>query len=279
MSERFLNEVVESPSLEGAGLEVISLGSRPAFAERHLHTRDVSQQMEGMNRIARAFVDHPDSILQELVNAAVDLCGADSAGISIEQGGDDASYYRWVATAGEYAGFMNALLPRTPSACGICLARGEPQLFRVSQRFFDMMGVTAPTVTDGILLPWQVGHTRGTIWIMAHARDEAFDKEDLRMMQVLANFAAMGMRQQQQRKLLMEQAKVAAAAAMANDLAHEINNPLQSLTNILYLASEGSYAADVRTLALELADQVQRLSTLAAKLLAVPTAADPPHQG
>ena len=62
------------------GLEVLDLASDPAFAKRRLHTRDVATQIEGMQRLARAFVDQPDTILQELVNAAVDLCGADSAG-------------------------------------------------------------------------------------------------------------------------------------------------------------------------------------------------------
>jgi hypothetical protein len=59
---------------------------------------------------------------------------------------------------------------------------------------------------------------------MAHGRSEAFDGEDARMMQLLANFAAMGFRQQRQQKELMEKERAAAAAAMANDLAHKINN-------------------------------------------------------
>ncbi|MGC1297954.1 MAG: hypothetical protein WA869_23220 [Alloacidobacterium sp.] len=53
------------------------------------------------------------------------------------------------------------------------------------------------------------------------------------MMRMLADFAAMGVRQQRQQKMLVEHASAAAAADMANDLAHKINNPLQSLTNIL----------------------------------------------
>ena len=121
---------------------------------RHVHTRDVSLQAEGMERLARAFVERPDTILQELVNAAVELCGADSAGISIEkEGGNDTEFYHWVATAGQYSGFLDAVLPRYPSACGLCLERGQAQHFRVGQRFFDILGVEAPLVTDGILLP------------------------------------------------------------------------------------------------------------------------------
>jgi hypothetical protein len=253
------------------GLEVIDLESDPAFAQRRLHVRDVAAQVEGMHRLARAFVENPDCILQELVNAAVDLCGADSAGISIErEDGDDANYYQWVATAGQYSNFMNAVLPRFPSACGICLERGRPQLFRVTQRFFDLMGVEAPTVTDGILLPWHVGNTRGTIWIMAHGRSEAFDADDSRMMQMLANFAAMGVRQQRQQKLLLSQAGSAAAAGMANRLAHAINNPLQSLTNVVYLGSQGDTPGDAKDLAQQLLPDIQRLSALVRELLALP---------
>jgi hypothetical protein len=267
---------IATSSLTDTGLEVIDLQVDPAFAERHLHERDAVTQMEGMRRVARAFVDSPDTVLQELVNAAVELCGADSSGISIErEDGSDAEFYHWVATAGAYSGFLNAVLPRWPSACGVCLERGRPQLFRVTQRFFDLLGVVAPEVTDGILLPWDEGETRGTIFVMAHGRDEAFDENDVRMMQVLANFAAMGVRQQRQQKLLMDQARATAAASMANDLAHKINNPLQSLTNIVYLAGEGKIDVDTKALAGEMSEHLVRLSDVVKKLLALP--AGPVH--
>src|SRR3984957_2786750 len=226
--------------LEAVGLEVVDLADETVYSNRRLHSRNGAMQMEGLHRLAVAFVERPETILQELVNAAVDLCGADSAGISIEQEErTETNFYKWVATAGNYASFLNAMLPRYPSACGICLERGRPQLFRVSQRFFDLMGVEAPTVTDGLLLPWQAGETRGTIWIMAHERAEAFDESDCRMMQVLADFSAMAVRHERQQRTLMTQASASAAADMANDLAHQINNPLQSLTNLVFLAAEG----------------------------------------
>jgi hypothetical protein len=260
-------------NLADTGLEVLDLRHYPEFARRRLHVRDVAMQLEGMHRLARAFVESPDTILQELVNAAVELCGADSAGISLErEDKTDSNYYHWVATAGQYGVFLDAMLPRFPSACGTCLERGEPQLFRVSQHFFDLMGISAPIVTDGILLPWQVDETRGTIWIMAHEREEAFDSEDLRMMQVLANFAAMGVRQQRQQKMLLTQASATAAAAMANELAHGINNPLQSLTNLVYLAAEGEACGDTKRLAQELSVHLERLSVLVGELLALPSA-------
>lgn len=253
------------------GLEVIDLQDDAEFARRRLHPRDAALQLEGMKRLATAFVDRPDTILQELVKAAVSLCGADSAGISIErEDGSDEAFYEWVATAGAYDGFLDAILPRNPSACGVCLERGRPQVFRVSQKFFDILGVEAPLVTDGLLLPWQVQETRGTIFIMAHGRDEAFDSEDLRLMELLADFAAMGVRQQDQQKRLVQRERSTAAAAMANELAHKINNPLQSLTNVLYLAAQGAGGGDAKELAQMAAADVSRLSTLVARLLALP---------
>jgi len=253
---------------EDSGLEVVDILSDPTFQARPPRPRDTVQQLEGMDRLARAFVDHPETILQELVDAAVTLCGADSAGISLErENATDDNFYHWVATSGTYAPFLNAALPRYPSACGVCLERGRPQNFRVDKRFFDILGVEAADILDGILLPWQVDETRGTIFILSHHRSEAFDADDVRVMQVLANFAAMGVRHQRRQQQLRDQAATAAAAAMANDLAHRINNPLQSLTNIVYLAAEGATTSDAKTLAKEMEPHLQRVSSLTNKLL------------
>jgi RNA polymerase sigma factor (sigma-70 family) len=256
---------------EDTGLEVLDLDAHTEFASRNLHNRDITLQMEGLRRLTHSFVQSPDTILQELVNAAVDLCGADSAGVSLEtEERSDANYYHWVATAGQYNGFLNAILPRYPSACGICLERGKPQLFRVRQRFFDIMGIDAPLVTDGILLPWQVEDTRGTIFIMAHGRTEAFDKDDGQMMRVLADFAAMAVRHQRQNQALLEQARTAAGAAMANRLAHKINNPLQSLMNVAFLAGEGQSDHNAKSLGQQFSVDLRKLSALVTESLTYP---------
>src|ERR1700735_4369556 len=97
------------------GLEVLDLRTDTAFATRNLHARDIGTQMAGLQRLSRALVEKPDTILQELVNAAVDLCEADSAGISIEkEDGSDQEFYHWIASAGDYSGFVSAILTRDP---------------------------------------------------------------------------------------------------------------------------------------------------------------------
>jgi hypothetical protein len=257
--------------VEETGLEVLDLRTDTAFATRNLHSRDIGVQMAGLQRLLRALLEKPDTILQELVSAAVDLCHADSAGISIEkEHGTEQEFYHWIATAGEYSGFLNAILPRNPSACGLCLERGHPQHFTVSKKFFDILGVEAPVVTDGILLPWKTEDSRGTIFVMAHGRTEAFDENDARLMTMLADFAAMGYKQQKQQARLIAQERTAAAAQMANQLAHEINNPLQGMTNAAYLVATGAEGQDSKKLGRQLSEDISRLSGLVNELLSLP---------
>ena len=256
---------------EKNGLEVVDILSDAAFASRPAHPRNAVAQLQSMQRLAHAFVEAPDTMLQELVNAAVEICGADSAGISVEQSNrTDESFYHWVATAGEYSGFLDATLPRYPSACGVCLERNRPQLFRVHKKFFELMGIEAPLVTDGILLPWQVDDTRGTIFVMAHGRDEAFNSGDVKIMQTFADFAAMAVRQQRLQRDLVHNATVAAQAAMASELAHQLNNPLQSLTTAVYLTGKGALGHDKKALATGMAADVDKMGRLVSKILKIP---------
>ncbi|HEY4356640.1 MAG TPA: GAF domain-containing protein [Acidobacteriaceae bacterium] len=253
------------------GLDVVDLASSSMLKERPAQPHDAAAEVARIQRVAHVFVEKPEGILQELAQAAVELCGADSAGISLEMPERTAEkFYHWVAAAGAYSPFFDAILPEFPSACGLCLQRGSAQWFRVGKKFFDILGVEAPEVTDGLLLPWQVDGTRGTIFIMAHGRSEAFDDEHVRIMKVLADFAAMGVRQQNQQKRMMEQAASAAAADMANRLAHRINNPLQSLTNVLYLAASGHHGEEAKQVGTQSLADLQRLSALVKDLLALP---------
>lgn len=93
-------------------------------------------------------------------------------------------------------------------------------------------------------------------------------------MTMLADFAAMGYRQQRQQARLVAHERAAAAAQMANQLAHEINNPLQSMTNAAFLVGEGDPDVDSKALGRMLSNDIERLSGLVNKLLALPVEAD-----
>ena len=262
---------VSAPTLSDSGLEVIDLQSDASFAARRARARDVTVIPDGMRRIAHALVEHPDTVLQVLVETAVEICGADSSAISLEkEDRTEDDYYQWAAVAGQYSSMHNAVFPRYPSGCSICLERGRPQRVRAGKRYFDMLGISAPPVTDGLMFPWQTDEARGTIYILAHSRSEAFDQGDCDIMEILADFAAIGVRHLRQQKPLMERACLAAQAAMANDLAHKINNPLQSLTNILYLAAHGHNGEQAKDVGRQASNHLNRLSALVQELLNLP---------
>jgi GAF domain-containing protein len=257
--------------LENTGLEVLDLAEYPEFAMRPLHARDISRQAAGISEMVHAIVQSPGTILQELVNAAVSLCGADSAGISMavdaESGYAEPNHFHWVATAGVYGRYLDALLPRVPSACVIALERGQPQLLRATKKFFDLVGVQAAEVTDGLLLPWEADGKRGTIWVLAHGRREAFDREDLAVMQMFANLAEVAIAERAKQAHQRSQWAAVAAAAMSNELAVRINDPLQELADRIFVAINGKNGGDAQALAAELSDPLATLSRLVEQLL------------
>jgi hypothetical protein len=252
------------------GVEVLDLQSNMEFLARPSHQRDALAQLVGMQRLAHAFTENTDGVLQELSDIAVQLCGAESAGISLETFGPEGEQlFQWVAISGVYSPFLNATVPYHWMPCGVCLDRSQPQTLRVPIAHFAAMGLEElpPPITDGILIPWHVGSSRGTIWVLAHGRTDAFDHMDYSIMQMFSDFAAMAVRNQQQQKTILQQTRAAAAVDMANSLAHQINNPLQKLANSIFLAGTQSAAASGHIK--QASDDLQQLSSLVQQLLAL----------
>jgi hypothetical protein len=274
-----MKEMFDSESgVSNTEMQVVDLPNDEDFMARQVRPREIATEISGMLRLANAFVQRPETILQELVEISVAMCGADSAGVTLEEAiSIGETQFRWIATAGKYAGFLNAVLPRFYSPCGTCLDRGQPQLFRVPKAYLDMIGVEAPPVTDGILIPWEADGARGTLWVLAHGPYQRFDREDYRTMQRLSDFTAIAVRHQRQQADLLRKTAAAAAAAMANQLAHQINNPLQGLMQTVFLAGQGGKQVDI--FAHQAMQDLTRLSALIQQLLNPPSDSASLHAG
>lgn len=233
------------------------------FAQREKQY-DANRESVALRRLSRLFAEDPEAVLQELVDSAVALCGADSAGISLEE--PENGTFRWIAVAGSFAPYLGGRTERHYSPCGTCLDLGRPQLYRVTQPFYDHLGVTAETIRDGMLIPWSNEFLRGTLWAVSHSSTERFCADDYRLLSSLADFVSIIMRHQHQQKLLRETERVRAAADMAHHLAHRINNPLQKLSNTLFLAQhseeKGEYLGQADAELRSLAKQVAALLNL-----------------
>ena len=249
------------------GMELRDLLEDEAFARRPVKERERYRDALALRRLARIFAEAPERVLQELVDAAVEFCGADSAGISLEERnveGDEV--FRWIVVSGSFSKFLDGLAPRYYSPCGTCLDSGRPKLYSVTQPYYEFLGVTADTIHEGMLIPWASGDRRGTLWAVSHREGETFDIEDYRFLDSLADFASIIIQQQTVHRSETHRQKQAASDATANRLAHRINNPLQSLTNTLYLAREGK--GDTQAYIAQAAADVGALSELVRELLA-----------
>lgn len=254
--------------ISDTGMELRDLLNDPEFVVRTGKKRDYHQPFDALRCLTQVFAERPQDVLQELVNVAVRCCGADSAGISLAEPNEKGEpTFRWIAIAGSFEPYLGGRTPRFFSPCGTCLDRGRAQLYRVSKPYYDFLGVTAEPILDGMLIPWEAEDIRGTIWVVDHNSERAFDPQDYELLRSLADFVAIILRQRAAEEKARLSAKAEASAARAHKMAHQINNPLQSLTNTIFLARMGG--PDTQTHIEQAAIDLAALSEKVRKLLAL----------
>jgi PAS domain S-box-containing protein len=147
--------------------------------------------------LVEALADSSQTILQQLVDTALDVCRSDSAGISILEPGGAADMFRWHSIAGPFATHLGEGMPRWASPSGVVLDRDTPLLFSYPERHFDYGMAVDPPIVEALLVPF---HTEakpvGTLWVIAHTPARKFDSEDQRVLTSLSRFASMAYQMQ-----------------------------------------------------------------------------------
>ncbi len=181
------------------GMELWDLQSDPDFPMRPPRRKSLRHHTEAFQRLATVFAQNPAHAAQELVEMAVDCCGAHSSGISLEESDEFGNLqFRWIAIAGSFSRFRNGTTPRFFSPCGTTISLGRAQLYTVSKDYYDYLQIEAEPITDGILIPWNALSTRGTLWAVCHGAEPIFDYDDFVLLDGLANFAAVALRARSQ---------------------------------------------------------------------------------
>lgn len=157
---------------------------------------DYEREHRAVAVLAQEMADNPRNLLHALVDAALDICDARTAGISLIDGDE----LRPHAVAGVVATSPDRAMPQAPSAAGMCL-----------------------------LVPFHDHETQiGTLWVIAHNENRKFDAEDERTVAVLAKLASAGW------QLWQTSESLAADSRRKDDflatLAHELRNPLSAIT-------------------------------------------------
>lgn len=174
-----------------SAIDLESVISTAALSQRPSRPPDHAAENRALVALTEAMSASPSDILQKLVETALGLCRAHSAGISLlEQ--DRQSFY-WPAIAGQWVAHVGGGTPRDFGPCGTVLDRHDALLFSHPERHFGYLATVTPAIEEALLIPFYVGgEAVGTIWVIAHDQSRRFDAEDLRVMTHLGKFASGG---------------------------------------------------------------------------------------
>jgi two-component sensor histidine kinase len=197
----------------------------PDYLREKLALQDLADQM----------ANHPDDLLPHLVKQAMDICEADSAGISVLEG----AVFRWLGIAGKLAAFEGITAPRDFSPCGICIDQRSAILMERPERVYDWIADANITVPEMLLVPLLAhgGAPIGTLWIVAKD-GQRFNSGHERAMTELAAFTSIALRMVQSesrlKKALDEQ------ETLAKEMSHRIKNLFAIADGMIRMTSRGT---------------------------------------
>src|SRR3954471_12039617 len=161
------------------------------LASRPSRTPNYESESRALGLLAQEMATNPGAVLQKCAELVIELCHADSAGISILEPGGTSGMLRWHAAAGGFAANLHGIMPREASPCGTVMERNRVLLFNEAERFFPALRGVEPRIYENLLAPWHVkDEAVGTLWAVRHTPEGRFDAEDARVLQSLARFAA-----------------------------------------------------------------------------------------
>jgi CheY-like chemotaxis protein/GAF domain-containing protein len=185
--------------------------------------------------------------LQRVVEEAMVLCRAGSAGVSLLEASDGRERFRWHAVSGALREYLWSALPRELSLGHIVIERDAAQLFRYPERYLTPLSERRPQLVECLCVPLRAGSGApfGTIWIASHDQVTAFDREDLRVLETLGHFAVAAHRAYA--TMEAERAGHQRKDELLAALSSELRDALAAISNAVeYLVAEGECTLDER---------------------------------
>ncbi|MDH7799544.1 MULTISPECIES: HWE histidine kinase domain-containing protein [unclassified Beijerinckia] len=197
--------------------EIIITGE---LARRDRPDRNYQRENLALHDLSRQMAHNPQQLLPHLVEQALDLCSADSAGISVLDG----PVFRWTALHGKLEVFDGETTPRHDSPCGVCLDQEGALLMRNPERVYDWIRKANITVPEVLLVPLPIdgGQSLGTLWVVAKEGDE-FNAGHMETLTHLAAFAGTALR------MLKADEKLKQALEEQETLTREMNHRISNI--------------------------------------------------
>jgi hypothetical protein len=234
---------------------------REQAIRRPVRATRLELEIESLHRLMRGLSKDLCERLKDTVEAACELCDAECAGITlVEQMPDGTEKLRWIAAAGLIREVVGQTMSLDRNLKNI-VKELKPRLICRPHRLFPHIAESWD-IAEALLIPWAGDKTAGILWVLTRTDSKRLDAEDVRMLKSLAAFADSVIVKDAVESCRLDKERVGAAAKVANELAHAVNNPLQALTNALYLmdAGPGEHLQDARA-------QLQRINSLVRVIL------------
>ncbi len=226
------------------------------LSRRSPRPTNLQAENQAMRSLARQMAGDSKTLLQTLVEIALELCQAGTAGVSLLETSDQEEVFRWSELAGRFR--HDGTIPRDFSPCGVCLdgippsgaERGTPQLFSHPERYFTYLQAAKIPIVEALLLPLIADDQAiGAIWIMSHDQNRHFDTEDVRLMTSLADFTATALmlNQRQTGELLAVNAVLEAEIVGHKQTEAQLGEAQKRLELSLHSANLGTWTYRVGT--------------------------------
>jgi two-component sensor histidine kinase len=189
------------------------------LASRPTPQPDYQGEKLAIQDLTSRMANRPGEVLPRLTALALELCDADSAGVSVLTG----DKFKWLALIGKLSVFEGTTTPLNNSPCGVCLEKLTPTLMERPERVYSWIADAGISVPEVLLLPLLVnnGEPIGTVWVVAR-EGHAFHAGHARLMKDLAVFTGIA--------LQMIEAEAALKATLkkhelfASEMSHRVKN-------------------------------------------------------
>jgi two-component sensor histidine kinase len=205
----------------------------PELWLREVHAPNIEAEKIALRLLGDTLSTAPADAFQVCADLVLELCHADSCGISLRERSDGGEeIFRWIALAGQLKQHLHGTTPRHSSPCGLCVDGNEPLLMQRPELVYKYLDV-GPPFHDVLLIPLteKNGELEGTIWIVSHNTARKFDGEDARVMQRFALFTTTALRLA---KIAQEAKREASEQNLRlRELDHRFNNTMAMTVSLL----------------------------------------------
>jgi signal transduction histidine kinase len=154
---------------------------------------NLEAEIDILHNLTRIMATSPDMFPDALLQHAMELCGAGTAGLSLlDTTTDGEQRFQWTNVVGALRTHVSGSAARDFSPCGVCLDHKAPQLLRYPARHFQYLNDMDHPIVEALVIPLVPveDHPLGTIWLLSHHEGDNFDSEHVRIMNSLAEFAS-----------------------------------------------------------------------------------------